>query len=357
MRRLFLLCVLLALASAPGAAQGNTATTTQTGSGNTATATQTGTQHWAQIVQADGATATLTQGVSAASNGNMAYIQQQGASTATVTQSGNQDFADVAQRGTANTASLVQSGSNNVSLVYQGRSGVYYSHGGFDNVVPAVATNNQATVLQVGNGNGGFAINQLSTIDGGLIYQGVRGGHSVNNVAEVTQTGNQGQAWASQGDWLGASAGSEAIIRQAGEDNDASAVQGYYAASSATNAFASIEQTAGSRRNMTVVFQGVDGTSHTDRATVTQSGENHRASVFQGVADPTFGSQAGTASSSGNVVEVTQQAIGNEAFVYQGTGNGGAAALSTARVTQLSDGNLATVTQSGTSNLATVVQE
>ena len=349
---LYLFAVGMALGAS---AQGSQSTTTQTGSGNTASTTQTGTYHVAQVVQANGATASVQQGVSAASIGNWAFVRQDGASTATVVQSGNNDQADVAQRGNGNIATLTQSGSGNLSLIYQGRSGWYFSHPGFP--MGLEATNNLATVHQQGNNNRGADANQLHDEDGGLVYQGVRGGSAVGNTASVPQTGDNGQAWTSQGDEFGSSTTGQATITQAGIDNDASAVQGYYAFSSATSSIASIEQMAGSARNMTVVFQGVDGTSHTDRAEVTQSGFDHRSSVFQGVADPIFATQAGTASSSGNVAVVVQEMTGNTSFIYQGTGDGGFASQSTALVTQLSDGNLSTVTQSGTGNHATVLQE
>ncbi len=352
----FSLLSLLAVGMALGAsAQGSQSTTTQTGTGNTSATTQIGTGHFAQVVQADGAWASVTQGVTSASVGNRAYVRQQLTSRATILQSGDRDLADVAQYGAGNIAFLTQSGSDNVSLIYQGRSGQYFPHPNFPAL--STATNNTATVEQAGHNNGGWDSNRLHNEDSGLIYQGVRGGQAFSNMASVTQTGNHGQAWTSQGDEYGISTSSRASITQAGEDNDASTVQGYYVGSWATGSQATVVQEAGSSANMTVAFQGVDGSSDGDEIAVTQRGTNHRASVYQGVSDPTFVSRASFASASGNDAILWQEGDGNESIVYQGAGAGMSSTLSRATVTQLSDDNHSTVTQSGTGNQTTVLQD
>ncbi|HEX8299447.1 MAG TPA: hypothetical protein VF594_09845 [Rubricoccaceae bacterium] len=342
------------------------------------------------VTQAGGATATVTQSGSGPGGGaNTAIVDQNGVSTASVTQSGDLNLADVAQSGAGNDATLQQTGDENEGLIYQGRSGT---------TIPlpyGTASGNSARLEQSGNRNRGLEQNILSPLDAGIVYQGVRGGTASGNTTAVYQRGDEGQAWATQGDFGATATGNTATIDQSGVENDASTIQGYYAPIGliqAAGSTATITQTAGSANNDSYIFQGVNGTSASDQASITQTGRFDLATVSQGSYAVLGSPTAYVGRSSGNMATVTQggvgtadyantvtvlqgvnegvndgEAINNDATVAQADGTIGNRAsvyqgletLSTdsfAFVYQNSDGNTATVQQSGTANTATTTQ-
>ncbi len=357
----FLLTIPLALAFSAASAQSNRATVAQTG----------------------GATATVTQsGTVPGGGGNLAVVDQNGANETTVTQAGNRNNAVVDQSGNGNTATLIQPGSNNDGLIYQGNAGRVTP------VSAGSASNNGAGITQSGSHNRGRDENMLSPYDGGIVYQGVRGGTAIGNTATVTQAGDYGLAWTTQGDFSGTATGSTTIIDQSGLKNDANTVQGYFASSSAATSRAEITQASGTESNDAYVSQGVNGTSANDRATVVQTGSFDAATVRQGSADAPNAPLASRGHSSGNTAAISQGGTGaanfsNQASIVQGFNGGtatdnGAATVqfagtngntalvlqgfetltsgSQAFTYQNSDDNRSTITQSGFGHTATVTQ-
>ncbi len=338
------------------------------------------------VTQAGGAMATVVQGGSGLSGSghNVAVVDQRGASTATVMQSGDLNLADIGQNGAGNTAMLIQAGTDNDGLIYQGQTGTKIQ------IPVGTASGNTAHLEQSGRHNRGLEQNILSPLDAGIIYQGVRGGLSTGNTSTVTQRGDNGQAWSSQGDINGTAIGNTARIDQSGVNNDASTVQGYYNLGlvEAQGSTAEITQVAGSANNDAYVYQGMYGTSENDRATITQTGHFDLTIIRQGSFMDLGAPESYVGRSSGNVATVSQggagstnysnratvlqgvnggEAVGNDATVEQFAGTFGNTALvyqgvetlstgSHAFVYQHSSGNAATITQSGTANTATTTQ-
>ena len=340
----------------------------------------------ATVTQAGGATASIVQSGSGPSGGsNRAVVAQSGASTTSVHQTGTLNLADVAQAGAGNTSEVAQAGSDNDGLVYQGKSGTLLPVG------DGTASGNDAVLKQSGSSNRGLRQNMLDPLDAGIIYQGVRGGTAMSNIAAVSQVGDHGHVWVSQGDTGGTAVGNATTVDQHGFQNDANTVQGYYSVSGVVQAAggtASITQAAGSENNDATIYQGVNGESAGDRATITQTGRFDLAIVSQGSYLDVGTPASYVGRSSGNTATVSQggtgmadyanratvlqgvnggEAVGNDASVVQFAGTLGNAAFvnqgveafasgSHAFVTQTSDDNLSVVTQSGMGHTATTVQ-
>ena len=349
---------------------GNFADVDQTGgNGGTSLIEQTGDNDLASVLQSDG-------GGSGTNNAIIRQLEGSNVQEANITQnngtSGAENFATIVQDSIqgGNLANINQDGAGNQAVALQGPGAsddlVFPTF--FGTIVrpttPGDITNSESSINQLGNGN------TASTAQ----VVGSNGGD--NNLAGITQTGDDNSAAILQGTGTGSTIFGPALsandndnianILQDGIGNDSSIAQG------GESGFASNTQTGND--NSSVIVQSGGTPFFGNSAVVSQTGNDNESEVFQTSSNgdlpivPDGTTASVTQNGDDNFSTISQKPLGGHLATVLQTGNGGFSLieqdglLNTATLTQGMEDNTSEIFQTGPSvvgpvgNTATVMQ-